>query len=104
MSLGPLMIDLVGTSVAGKYDVEEVVAKTVLSVIYRATHHARAVADYQPMPAAPAPVAGPDPAVMAQLRGSVLLAPGLLAASVALGLCVGRGLWSWLEQVRSAAR
>ena len=30
------------------------------------------------------------------------MAPGLLAASVALGLCVGRGLWSWLDQVRAA--
>jgi serine/threonine protein kinase len=30
--------NLVGTRVAGKYDVEEVVAQTVLSVVYRATH------------------------------------------------------------------
>jgi serine/threonine protein kinase len=30
--------DLVGTTVAGKYDVEEVVALTGLSVVYRATH------------------------------------------------------------------
>ncbi len=30
--------DLVGTTVAGKYDVEEVVAQTALSVVYRATH------------------------------------------------------------------
>ncbi|HEX9578285.1 MAG TPA: ATP-binding cassette domain-containing protein [Myxococcales bacterium] len=35
-------------------------------------------------------------------RSFLGLAPGLLAASAALGLCVGRGLWSWLEQVRSA--
>jgi ABC-type cobalamin/Fe3+-siderophores transport system ATPase subunit len=27
--------------------------------------------------------------------------PGLLAASVALGLGIGRGLWSWLEDVRA---
>jgi eukaryotic-like serine/threonine-protein kinase len=30
--------DLVGTTIAGKYDVECVVAKTALSVVYRATH------------------------------------------------------------------
>jgi len=30
--------DLVGTTVAGTYDVEEVVAQTALSVVYRATH------------------------------------------------------------------
>ena len=29
-------------------------------------------------------------------------APGLLAASLALGLAVGRGLWAWLERVRAA--
>lgn len=29
-------------------------------------------------------------------------APGLLSASVALGLGVGRGLWSWLDEVRAA--
>jgi serine/threonine protein kinase len=29
---------LVGTTVAGKYDIEEVVARTALSVVYRATH------------------------------------------------------------------
>jgi serine/threonine protein kinase len=38
--------DLVGTTVAGKYDIEEVVALTGLSVVYRATHRVwqRAVA------------------------------------------------------------
>ncbi len=30
--------DLVGTAIAGKYDVEEVVARTTLSVVYRARH------------------------------------------------------------------
>ncbi len=35
-------------------------------------------------------------------RSMLGMAPGLLAASVALGLCVARGLWSWLEQVRVA--
>ncbi len=30
------------------------------------------------------------------------MAPGYLAASLALGLALGRGLWSWLEQVRAA--
>ncbi len=30
--------DLVGTTIAGKYDVEQVVAQTALSVVYRATH------------------------------------------------------------------
>ena len=30
------------------------------------------------------------------------MAPGLLLAAVALGLHTGRGLWSWLEQVRAA--
>ncbi|MFL5312504.1 MAG: ATP-binding cassette domain-containing protein [Myxococcales bacterium] len=30
------------------------------------------------------------------------MAPGLLVASVALGLGLGRGLWSWLDQVRAA--
>jgi serine/threonine protein kinase len=30
--------ELVGTTVAGKYDIEEVVARTALSVVYRATH------------------------------------------------------------------
>jgi len=30
------------------------------------------------------------------------MAPGFLAASVALGLAIGRGLWSWLDQVRAA--
>jgi serine/threonine protein kinase len=29
---------LVGTTVAGKYDIEEVIARTALSVVYRATH------------------------------------------------------------------
>ena len=29
-------------------------------------------------------------------------APGLLAASLAIGLSLGRGLWSWLERVRAA--
>ncbi|MCA1826629.1 MAG: hypothetical protein LC689_06775 [Myxococcales bacterium] len=29
-------------------------------------------------------------------------APGVLAASVAIGLSLGRGLWSWLERVRAA--
>src|ERR1700710_2041225 len=31
-------LDLVGTTIAGKYDVEAVVASTALSVVYRATH------------------------------------------------------------------
>jgi ABC-type nitrate/sulfonate/bicarbonate transport system ATPase subunit len=35
-------------------------------------------------------------------RSMLGAAPGLLAASLALGLAVGRGLWSWLEQVRVA--
>ena len=35
-------------------------------------------------------------------RSLLGLAPGALAASLLLGLCVGRGLWSWLEQVRAA--
>jgi ABC-type nitrate/sulfonate/bicarbonate transport system ATPase subunit len=35
-------------------------------------------------------------------RSLLGLAPGALAASFALGLCVGRGLWSWLDQVRAA--
>lgn len=35
-------------------------------------------------------------------RSMLGMAPGLLAASVALGLCIARGLWSWLEQVRTA--
>jgi ABC-type nitrate/sulfonate/bicarbonate transport system ATPase subunit len=35
-------------------------------------------------------------------RSLLGLAPGLLAASVALGLSAGRGLWSWLDQVRAA--
>jgi ABC-type multidrug transport system ATPase subunit len=30
------------------------------------------------------------------------MTPGFLAASVALGFALGRGLWSWLDQVRSA--
>ncbi len=30
--------ELVGTTIAGKYDVEEIVARTALSVVYRATH------------------------------------------------------------------
>jgi len=30
------------------------------------------------------------------------MAPGLLVASVALGFGLGRGLWSWLDQVRAA--
>ncbi len=30
--------DLVGTTIAGKYDIEEVAAQTALSVVYRATH------------------------------------------------------------------
>src|SRR5437868_13511998 len=30
------------------------------------------------------------------------MAPGFLTASIGLGLCVGRGLWSFLEQVREA--
>ena len=30
------------------------------------------------------------------------MAPGLLAASLALGFGLGRGLWSWLDQVRAA--
>jgi NitT/TauT family transport system ATP-binding protein len=30
------------------------------------------------------------------------MAPGLLTASIALGLCVGRGLWSFLDHVRDA--
>jgi ABC-type multidrug transport system ATPase subunit len=30
------------------------------------------------------------------------LSPGLLAASLALGFSLGRGLWSWLDQVRAA--
>jgi ABC-type nitrate/sulfonate/bicarbonate transport system ATPase subunit len=34
-------------------------------------------------------------------RSLLGFAPGALAASVSLGLCVGRGLWSWLEQVRA---
>jgi ABC-type multidrug transport system ATPase subunit len=29
-------------------------------------------------------------------------APGLLAASLAIGLALGRGLWAWLERVRAA--
>ena len=35
-------------------------------------------------------------------RSMLGAAPGLLAASLALGLALGRGLWSWLEQVRAA--
>ena len=35
-------------------------------------------------------------------RSLLGLTPGLLAASLALGLSAGRGLWSWLEQVRAA--
>jgi serine/threonine protein kinase len=34
----PDPFDLVGTTIAGKYDVDQVVAKTALSVVYRATH------------------------------------------------------------------
>jgi len=30
------------------------------------------------------------------------MAPGLFTASIALGLCLGRGLWSFLDQVREA--
>jgi len=30
------------------------------------------------------------------------MAPGFLAASLALGFALGRGLWSWLDQVRAA--
>jgi len=30
------------------------------------------------------------------------MAPGLLTASIALGLCVGRGLWSFLDRVRDS--
>jgi len=35
-------------------------------------------------------------------RSLLGMSPGLLAASIALGLCVGRGLWSFLDQVRAA--
>jgi serine/threonine protein kinase len=35
---GPDPFELVGTTIAGKYDVEEIVAQTALSVVYRATH------------------------------------------------------------------
>jgi serine/threonine protein kinase len=34
----PDPFELVGTTIAGKYDVEEIVAQTALSVVYRATH------------------------------------------------------------------
>ena len=34
----PDPFELVGTTIAGKYDVEEMVAQTALSVVYRATH------------------------------------------------------------------
>src|SRR4051812_17177392 len=35
-------------------------------------------------------------------RSLYAMAPGYLTASVALGLCVGRGLWSFLEEARTA--
>ena len=35
-------------------------------------------------------------------RSLMGIAPGLLAASVGLGLGIGRGVWSWLEDVRAA--
>lgn len=34
-------------------------------------------------------------------RSLLGIAPGLLSASVALGLGIGRGLWSWLDEVRA---
>ena len=34
----PDPFELVGTTIAGKYFVEEIVARTALSVVYRATH------------------------------------------------------------------
>jgi energy-coupling factor transporter ATP-binding protein EcfA2 len=35
-------------------------------------------------------------------RSLLALAPGLFTASIALGLCVGRGVWSFLDHVREA--
>src|SRR5205807_347205 len=35
-------------------------------------------------------------------RSMLGAAPGLVAASVTMGLALGRGLWSWLERVRAA--
>ncbi len=44
----------------------------------------------------------PRPDDQLAYRSMMGIAPGLLAASVALGLGISRGLWSWLDEVRAA--